>query len=114
MAKTRIGLAERIIIEAPKKAVAVMAKVDTGASNCSIDENLARKLELGPAVKRKLIKNAEGSSYRSVIRVPIVVHGKRIVTEFTLANRANLRYRALLGVNALKNNFIIDPDLGAR
>lgn len=107
--KTVIGLAEKVRIHHQKGSKSVIAKVDTGATKSSIDTNLAAELKLGPVIKSKLVKSAHGSKLRPIIEATIELAGKKIKSEFTLADRAHMQYRILIGQNILKDGFLIDP-----
>ena len=107
--KVVIGLAEKVKVIYPKGNKAVIAKIDTGATKSSIDTNLAAELRLGPVIKSKLVKSAHGSKLRPIIEASIELAGKEIKSEFTLADRAHMKYRILIGQNILKDGFLIDP-----
>lgn len=107
--KIVIGLAERVNVHHPKGNKNVISKIDTGATKSSIDTNLAAELRLGPVIKSKLIKSAHGSKLRPIIEATIELAGKKIKSEFTLADRAHMKYRILIGQNILKDGFLIDP-----
>ena len=107
--KVVIGLAEKVKIRYDKGFKTVIAKIDTGATKSSIDTNLAAELRLGPVIKSKLIKSAHGSKLRPIIESTIELAGKRITSEFTLADRTHMKYRILIGQNILKDGFLIDP-----
>mgnify|MGYP001593868723 CR=1 FL=1 len=104
-----IGLAERVSVYHHNGKKNVAAKIDTGATKSSIDTNLAAELKLGPVIKSKLIKSAHGSKLRPIIEATIELAGKTIKSEFTLADRAHMKYRILIGQNILKDGFLIDP-----
>ena len=113
--KTIIGLIEEVtILTNDDNKKKVIAKVDTGASKSSIDTNLASDLKLGPITKTKLIKSAHGIRIRPVLNITIVLHGKKIKPEFTLADRSHMNYRMLIGQDILKHDFLIDPSLRTR
>ena len=107
--KIVICLAEKVSVRHPKGNKSVIAKIDTGATKSSIDTNLAAELRLGPVIKSKLIKSAHGSKLRPIIEATIELAGRRIKSEFTLADRAHMKYRILIGQNILKDGFLIDP-----
>jgi len=110
--KTTIGLIEEVtILTNDDKKKKVVAKIDTGATKSSIDLNLASDLKLGPIIKTKLIKSAHGVRIRPILNVSIMLHGKTIKAEFTLADRKHMNYRMLVGQNILKHGFLIDPNL---
>ena len=107
--KVVIGLAEKVNIKYINGKKKVIAKIDTGATKSSIDTNLAAELKLGPVIKSKLVKSAHGSKLRPIIEATIELAGKKIKSEFTLADRAHMKYRILVGQNILKDGFLIDP-----
>ena len=107
--KIVIGLAEKVNIYCDGMKKNVISKIDTGATKSSIDTNLAAELKLGPVIKSKLVKSAHGSKLRPIIEATIELAGKRLKSEFTLADRAHMKYRILIGQNILKDGFLIDP-----
>ena len=108
--KVVIGLAEKVTVQYDKGSKNVIAKIDTGATKSSIDTSLAAELRLGPVIKSKLIKSAHGSKLRPIIEATIELAGKKIKSEFTLADRAHMKFRILIGQNILKDGFLIDPN----
>lgn len=104
-----IGLTEKVGVHYHNSKKNVIAKIDTGATKSSIDANLAAELRLGPVIKSKLVKSAHGSKLRPIIEATIELAGKKIKSEFTLADRAHMKYRILIGQNILKDGFLIDP-----
>jgi len=108
--KITIGLTEKtIIFSKNNEKEIVVAKIDTGATNSSIDERLASRLGLGPIIKSKMVKSAHGTKIRPVIEAEILLSGRKINSEFTLADRTHMSYKVLVGVNILKHGFIVDP-----
>ena len=113
--KTVVGLVEKItLISSNGEAKEVEAKIDTGASKSSIDLKLASKLKLGPVIKSKMIKSAHGNKMRPVIEAEIILAGKRMKSEFTLADRTHMKYDALIGINTLKHGFLVDPSMDVK
>jgi len=110
--KKIVGLTEPIILIGEKKRKKVIAKIDTGADKSSIDMKLAAELKLGPVVKTRLIKSAAGSLMRPIIRTDIVFADKKMSVFFTIADRAHMKYRVLIGKNILKKGFLVDPSRG--
>lgn len=108
--KTVIGLAEKVSISHGGGKKIVIAKIDTGATKSSLDTSLAAELKLGPVIKSKLVKSAHGSKLRPIIEAKIELAGKKIKSEFTLADRAHMKYRILIGQNILKDGFLINPN----
>ena len=111
MAKTIMGLTEKITIIGPEKQREITARIDTGADVCSIDKKLAKELDLGPVERVKIIKSAHGIKKRPVVRARVEIKKRKFKkVRFTLADRSHLKYKALVGKNILKRNgFLIDP-----
>ena len=108
--KTVVGLTEKVkLFSSNGRRKTLIAKVDTGASRSSLDMSLASELGLGPIIKSKIIKSAHGSRLRPILEAELEIAGKRIKSEFTLADRTHMKYRMLIGVNILKHRFIVDP-----
>lgn len=68
--------------------------------------------------KETIVRNSSGKEEkRYVIKTSIKLFGRKIRTEFTLANRRKMSYPILLGRKLLKGRFIIDvsqKDLSAK
>lgn len=107
---TIIGFTEKVTVIGPKKNKTLIARVDTGASKNSIDIGLAGELKLGPIIKTKKVRSAEGLSQRPLIKAGLGIQNRRFKTLFNLADRSKLRYKVLIGRNILKQNFIINPN----
>jgi len=107
---TTIGFIETISIIGREENKEVLAKIDTGATKSSIDSKLAAELNLGPIIATKLVKSAHGNSVRPIVKADIELAGQRVGTRFTLADRAHMKYRVLVGQDVLKEvGFLIDP-----
>ena len=107
--KTTVGLYEKITLKGDGGEKEVIARIDTGATNSSIDLKIASSLRLGPIIQSKMVKSANGSKLRPVIESDIELHGKIISEKFTLADRSHMKYPVLIGQNILKKGFLIDP-----
>jgi hypothetical protein len=106
-----VGLIEEVTITSlTGKSVVVRARIDTGAENSSIDQDLAAELQLGPIIKTKVIRQSQGKSLRPVVEAKVSLAGKEMVQEFTISTRTHLRYKALIGQNVLIHGFLIDPN----
>lgn len=106
-----IGLIEdAVLIGNNNKSKHVKARIDTGAEKSSIDARLAAELHLGPIIKRKVIASAHGRTVRPVMEARIIIDGKTLKSEFTIADRSHMKYKVLIGQNILKEEgFLVDP-----
>ncbi|MFP4140509.1 MAG: ATP-dependent zinc protease [Planctomycetota bacterium] len=60
-------------------------------------------------IDRRRVRSSSGhSTRRPVIRVPMVLAGRRIGIELTLTNRDEMGFRMLLGRRALRKRFLVD------
>ena len=112
----------------------VPAKVDTGAYTSALHCKNVRLLKTGDKTKlsfyiidptqalskriysdnftQKMIRNSFGQAeMRYVIKTRIMLFGRIIRAEFTLADRERMRYPILLGRKLLRNRFIVDVSL---
>ncbi len=108
----------------------VRAKVDTGAYTSAIHcykvriikEKLTFYLPAHRGEKHKkfvtehfelkAVKNSFGQTeMRYVIKTKVTLFGKTFKTEFSLADRQQMRYPVLLGRKLLRNRFIVDVSL---
>ncbi|MBC7473369.1 MAG: ATP-dependent zinc protease [Candidatus Sericytochromatia bacterium] len=106
--KTIIRAVESIVIHSNSGYRTVKARIDTGATQSSIDMSLARQLGYNKYVGRVNVVSANGIKTRPVVEISYELSGKRIISTFTLADRSNLNYSVLIGRNDL-NGFLIDP-----
>jgi len=111
MAPTTLGLVEDVTIVGNEgRARTLPARIDTGAQNSSIDLGLAHELQLGPITNTKKIRSSHGNSLRPVVSATIELGGKKITADFTIYNRAHMKYKILVGQNILTEGFLIDPN----
>ena len=110
--RTVLGLTEKIVILGNNNLQKmVTARIDTGATNSSIDTGLAGELELGPVKRTKLVKSASGKRRRAIVAVKVKLDNKILEDDFTIAERKHMTYPVLIGQNILKKgNFLIDPN----
>jgi hypothetical protein len=109
-------------------------KVDTGATTSSIhcseidiDEETktvrfvpldksyekykGRYIEV-PIIEQVRVKSSNGGSeIRPLVMLKINIHGKKLDAFFSLTNREDMEYPALLGNDIIIGNFIVDPTL---
>ena len=105
MERKVLGLVETVKI----KNREILARVDTGARRCSIDKDLAEELKLGPITDNKKYRSAHGRSIRPVVKEEIMVKGKKMMVKINLTNRKHMKYNFLIGREALREDFLIDP-----
>ncbi|TAE39564.1 MAG: ATP-dependent zinc protease [Runella slithyformis] len=109
----------------------VRAKIDTGAYTSAIhctqikllkNNKLSFDLPAHKGQKKqrfvaeefefKSVKNSFGQAeLRYVVKTSVVVFGKTIKTEFSLADRTSMRFPVLLGRKFLRNRFLVDVTL---
>ena len=107
-----IGLTETIEITGPQGEMKeVKARIDTGATRSSIDSGLAKGLKLGPVTRTKFVKQAHGGTIRPIMKVEFQLAGRKLKQEFTIADRSHMKFEVLIGQNALKKGFLIDPNI---
>jgi len=65
-----------------------------------------------PLVGKRKITNSDGQSQmRYVVNTKVLIAGKSWDIELTLNNRDSMKFRMLLGRDALKGRLIVDPQL---
>ena len=75
--KKIIGLNENITVHGTIKTIQCLARIDTGAIKSSMDVGLANEIGVGPVIRTKLIKSANGSSVRPIIKGKITLSKKK-------------------------------------
>ena len=121
--KTIIGSEE--FVSFPELNVNMIhARVDTGAATSSLgvkwvkeEEGVISCLLLNKQVvtfdsfKKKIIKSSFGhTEERYVVKILINVLGRKVRTNFTLADRSKMKFPILLGRKLLKGKFMVDVD----
>jgi len=128
--KQTIGMTD--LVDFPELGLAdVPAKVDTGAFTSSLHCKKVQLVRVGSETKlsfwvvgqtgeasqrfctgefsQRVIRNSFGvSEKRYIIKTQIILFGRAIRTEFSLANRERLRNPVLLGRQLLRDRFIVD------
>ncbi len=107
--KTIVGLVEEVLLVGKNAERKVLARIDTGATKSSIDAKLAAELEVGPEIRTALVRSAHGIKRRGIVHQKVIIGGRRMNMEFTIADRAHMKYKVLIGQNILKRRFLIDP-----
>jgi hypothetical protein len=121
--KTIIGSEE--FVSLPELNVNMIhARVDTGAATSSLGVKWVKEEEgviscLLPnkqvvtfdSFKKKIIKSSFGhTEERYVVKILINVLGRKVRTNFTLADRSKMKFPILLGRKLLKGKFMVDLD----
>jgi len=107
-----IGAVEEVTVRGRRKEVKVLAKIDTGATRTSLDTDLAARLGLGPVIRTVRIRAASAAEpeTRPVVRAELVLAGVRFRVAVAVADRKDMRYRMIVGVDVLRRSpFLIDP-----
>lgn len=116
---------------------AIKARVDSGAKTSSLQAQQVKTFNKGghewvsfdifplqdnrsikltckaKLVDRRTVKSSSGiSEERFVIKTMVTIGGHSFEIELTLASRETMEYRMLLGREALKNRFIVNPAVG--
>ena len=97
------------------------SKIDTGAETCALHSPQLRLsggdalFKLGkervriPVKEMRVVKSSNGESQvRPVVELEVVVGSDRRAYEFTLTNRASMKFPILLGRNFLADHFVVD------
>ncbi|TWU15233.1 ATP-dependent zinc protease family protein [Allorhodopirellula heiligendammensis] len=112
----------------------VKAKIDTGARSSSIHafdvetyvENEVERVRFSihpvqnrddvfvnadvPILERRHVRSSNGDvAERIVIRTPLAILQRRIMVDLTLANRDAMGFRMLVGREAVRKRFLVDP-----
>ena len=98
----------------------LIAKIDTGAYNCSIGCEIQSvvgncvtfrvndKEYSYPIVRTKIVKNANSSSLRYFIELEAKLGGENGVYLFSLSDRSCLKHPVLIGRRFLSGKFLVD------
>ncbi len=130
--KTTIGRHDKVDLP-EMNLVEIDAKIDTGADSSAIHchhieivkkkgKKILHFILLDPThphynnrsfyfeeFKQRTIKNSFGGSERRfIIKTPVVIFGRKLITEFSLSYRGNLTFPILLGKKFLYRKFIVD------
>jgi hypothetical protein len=132
MKPSKILIGRTDVLDFPDwKLTDVKAKIDTGAYTSAIhctqikilkDSKLSFYLPAHKGQKKqrfvaeqfelKRVKNSFGQAeLRYVVKTSVVIFGKTIHTEFSLADRTSMRFPVLLGRKFLRNRFLVDVTL---
>ncbi|WP_295011070.1 RimK/LysX family protein [uncultured Microbacterium sp.] len=111
----------------------IKAKVDTGARSSSLHAQHIREFERDgapwvrfdvrpwqgahelvpvelPVFDRRDVRSSSGHAQsRLVVLLDLVLVGRRVTAEVTLSNRSEMGFRMLIGREALRQGFVIDP-----
>jgi hypothetical protein len=98
---TEVEITEPDKIRWPIKCMAV---IDTGATRTSIDEGLARALNLQSA-GRVRVRNAMGVQKRKLVWLQITVFNEIIILKTSVTDRSNLSCPILIGRDILHNAY---------
>lgn len=108
-----LSVIEPVIIRGEQETREIKAKLDTGAFRTSIDETLARELNLKPSEKQVFTTSASGQTFRPTVHLSFEIQGRKINTLASAVDRSHLRYPMIIGRRDLKGfhiNPVIDGD----
>jgi hypothetical protein len=120
--KITIGEVEEVILL--PWGVRMPARIDTGASQSSIDAqdlkiegNVAEfrlhkrygglRLRL-PVIEWQDVRSSEARERRPFVEIELCIGPKRLRTKVSLNDRSMVKYPLIIGRNTLKNNFVVD------
>lgn len=105
-----IGIYEPITIFNPEngKEVQIEAKIDTGAYRTSINQILAKKLDLDTTPRKIHVRSATGTAERETADVVLSLKNRKISTLISVTDRGHLRSEVIIGRKDL-HGFLIDP-----
>lgn len=111
--KKTIGVFEETEVQSfMGERVSVKAKIDTGAYRSSIDEGLARRLDLlNPenVILERFYRSALGREKRPLIELVFWLKGRKVKTTASVANRSGLKRPMIIGRRDLKS-FLVTPE----
>lgn len=68
-----------------------------------------------PVVSTRDVKSSSGTvDHRPVVRTRVVLHGTPVEAEITLTRRDDMGFRMLIGREALRGRFVVDPGVSYR
>jgi alpha-L-glutamate ligase-like protein len=105
-----VTVSQQIKIITPDLTKKIEAKLDTGALRSSLDIDLAKKLNLKKVNKIVYVKSASGKTIRNMVEVTFMLGGKKIKTEVSVIDRAELEFPMIIGRRDLQG-FLIKPIL---
>ncbi|MFH1972105.1 MAG: RimK/LysX family protein [archaeon] len=102
-----LGLSEKIILNNKE----LIAKIDTGAKGNSICETIIKDLNI-PYIEKKIwVKSSNGRQLRRMVEAEIKIKDKTFTTTFNVTDRTHLKFPVLIGVQTLKEGFLVDPSI---
>ncbi len=97
---------QRVTLRTKTRNITVQAKLDSGAYRSSVDEQLAKKLNLKPTGKKVFVQSASGRKFRPTVNLVFELAGKKITTEASIIDRSHLRYPMIVGRKDLEGILI--------
>ena len=92
----------------------VKAKIDTGARTSSLhaeDSSEGAQVIECPVHDRRKVRSSSGHVQRRlVVRVDLRLGGRSVPAEVTLSKRDRMGFRMLVGREALRQGYVVDPD----
>jgi hypothetical protein len=107
---TILSVIEPVTIKNGEDIRNIVAKIDTGAYRTSIDEKLAKELNLKEGEKQVLTSSASGKNVRPTVHVTLELKGRKISTIASVIDRSHMRYPMIVGRRDLKG-FLVNPEI---
>ena len=111
LGRKTIGAIEEVTVLGHNgKRSIVQAKIDTGADGSSIDRVLAEELgllESDNILYYDYFRNALGRKKREIVGVTLVMAGRKLKTQISIADRSRLRTKMLIGRRDLRQFVVV-------
>lgn len=111
LGRKTIGAIEEVeVLGHNGKRSIVQAKIDTGADGSSIDRVLAEELgllESDNILYYDYFRNALGRKKREIVGVTMVMAGRKLKTQISIADRSRLRTKMLIGRRDLRQFVVV-------
>lgn len=111
-----IGIIQEVVVRGPAGEARVRAKVDTGAARTTLDTEIAKRLGLGPVIRRVRTRAAAADrpERRDVVPASLDIAGETFDVQVAVTDRKDMNYHMIVGMDVLRRSgFLISPRRGA-